>query len=79
MQLQRMAFEGGGQGHWSGGADSVPVTRIGELLGLPEGVDGRHPRLGRRRSGSRGGMAESESLMGDGDKGIRVRAHAMAA
>ena len=81
LQLQRMAFEESGQGRWSGGADSVPVTRIGELLGLPEGVDRKHPRLGRRGSGSESGsgMLESENLIGDDDKDVRVKAHAMVA
>ena len=75
-----MAFEESGQGHWSGGAGSVPVTRMGELLGLPEGVDRKHPRLGRRGSGSGSGMAESEGLMAEeDDKGMSVHAHAIAA
>lgn len=70
LQLQRLAYEEAGQGHWSGGADSVPLTRKNELIGVPEGVDAKHPRLGRVRRHSHSGSVasgtpESESLMGD--------------
>ena len=47
LQLQRLAYEEAGQGQWSGGTDSVPVTRRGDKLGIPETVDGKHPRLSR--------------------------------
>ena len=47
LQLQRLAYEEAGQGHWSGGTDSVPVTRQGDKLGVPETVDYRHPRFSR--------------------------------
>ena len=74
LQLQRLAYEEAGQGHWSGGANSVPLTRRNDLLGVPEGVDTTHPRLGRvgrpSESGIGFGMPESESLMGD--KGMRT-------
>ena len=76
FQLQRLAFEEAGQGSWSGGADSVPLTRKDEVLGLPEGVDTKHPRLGRPMRDSESGTSETpenESLMGD--KGMRYRDH----
>lgn len=74
LQLQRLAYEEAGQGHWTGGASSVPVTKNRDLIGLPEGIDVTHPRLGRvRRSSESGGadatMPERENLMGD--KGMR--------
>lgn len=80
LQLQRLAYEEAGQGHWSGGADSVPVTRKNDLIGLPEGVDVAHPRLGRvRRHSDSGNVAnttpESENLMGD--KGMRYNVDAV--
>lgn len=70
LQMQRLAYEEAGQGYWSGGASSVPVTRQNDLLGIPEGVDAHHPRLGRAWRHSDNGRAanatmESESLMGD--------------
>ena len=82
FQLQRLAYEEAGQGHWSGGAKSVPLTRKSESIGLPEGVDSVHPRLGRTRRHSEGGSVasrtpESESLMGD--KGMRYKAETVAA
>ena len=89
FQLQRLAFEEAGQGHWSGGADSVPLTRKDDLLGLPDGTDPTHPRLGRearRRSENddgtvvpSGGTPESESLMGDNKEMMRYKAEAIAA
>lgn len=77
LQLQRLAYEEAGQGHWSGGAKSVPVTRKNDLMGVPEGVDTTHPRLGRvgrpSESGNVGtGTPESESLMGDKGMGYKV-------
>lgn len=76
LQLQRLAYEEAGQGHWSGGASSVPLMRKGDLIGVPEGVDTTHPRLGRARRHSEGGSLatgtpEIESLMGD--KGMRYK------
>ena len=66
LQLQRLAYEEAGQGHWSGGTDSVPVTRRGDKLGMPETVDGKHPRLSRvwEQSGSGGEITpEAEGLI----------------
>lgn len=76
LQLHRLAYEEAGQGLWSGGANSVPLTRKDDLIGVPEGVDSEHPRLGRARRSSETGSVppktpESESLMGD--KGTRYR------
>ena len=70
LQMQGLAYEEAGQGYWTGGASSVPVTRENNLLGMPEGVDAHHPRLGRARRHSDNGSAanvtmESESLIGD--------------
>ena len=47
LQLQRLAYEEAGQGHWSGCAGSVPVTEKDERIGIPSPVDGAHPRLSR--------------------------------
>ncbi|KAM0796423.1 hypothetical protein BDR22DRAFT_976173 [Usnea florida] len=70
LQMQRLAYEEAGQGSWTGGASSVPVTRENDLLGMPEGVNAHHPRLGRAWRHSDNGSAanatmERESLMGD--------------
>ncbi|KAL8719745.1 MAG: hypothetical protein Q9225_003289 [Loekoesia sp. 1 TL-2023] len=35
LQLQRLAYQGVGQGTWSGAENFVPVTRRGELVKLP--------------------------------------------
>lgn len=82
LQLQRLAYEEAGQGHWSGGASSVPLLRKGDLIGVPEGVDTTHPRLGRVRRHSESGSVstrtpESESLMGDKELGFGVEPVAM--
>ena len=66
LQLQRMAYEEAGQGHWSSGESSVPVTEKGDKLGIPEGVDAAHPRLSKAQrlfSDSEIGTPEAESLM----------------
>lgn len=66
LQLQRLAYEEAGQGQWSGGTDSVPVTRRGDKLGIPETVDGKHPRLSRACGQSVSGgefMPEAERLI----------------
>ena len=66
LQLQRLAYEEAGQGHWSGGTDSVPVTRRGDKLGVPKTVDDKHPRLSRvwEQSGSDGEITpEAEGLI----------------
>lgn len=82
LQLQRLAYEEAGQGQWSGGARSVPVTRKNDRIGVPEGVDTTHPRLGRVRRHSDGGGSvgagtpENESLMGD--KGMRHKVESAA-
>lgn len=69
LQLQRSAYEEAGQGHWSGGANSVPVTEKGDRIGVPKDVDRKHPRLiqnsGRPEQSDIGAdeMAETEGLM----------------
>lgn len=45
LQLQRLAFEGAGQGRWAGGTDAVPTTSMDELLGFKPGFNQNHPRL----------------------------------
>ncbi|KAL8932888.1 MAG: hypothetical protein Q9211_006072 [Gyalolechia sp. 1 TL-2023] len=45
LQLQRLAFEGAGQGRWSGATDAVPTTSKDELLGFNFRLDTIHPRL----------------------------------
>lgn len=75
LQLQRLAYEEAGQGHWRGGASSVPVTRENDLIGIPEGVDLTHPRLGHGGSGANR-TPENESLMGE--KGTRYKVESVA-
>ena len=61
-----MAYEEAGQGHWTGGASSYPVTRKGDKLGIPEGVNSDHPLLSktqRQYSDSETGVPEAEGLM----------------
>ena len=49
FQLHRLAYEAAGQGVWTGGADAIPVTRQGDLMGVPEfHADSRHPMLRMR-------------------------------
>lgn len=47
LQLQRMAHEELGVGHWQNciGPRAVPVTESGELLGVFGGEDAKHPKL----------------------------------
>lgn len=46
FQLHRLAYEAAGQGIWTGGADTIPVTQPGNLMGMPEfHADSRHPTL----------------------------------
>ena len=71
LQLQRLAYEGAGQGEWRGGAASVPVTRRGDMLGMPMGVDKTHPRLSNVLARGEvtyvgAGAPEAEGLMNDG-------------
>lgn len=60
LQLHRLAYEGAGQGNWSNCADSIPITREGERLGIPEMVDKDHPRLARSLSHSSTNVRNSE-------------------
>lgn len=46
FQLHRLAYEAAGQGVWTGGADVIPVTQPGNLMGMPEfHADSKHPTL----------------------------------
>lgn len=73
LQLQRMAYEEVGMGVWRGGADAVPVTRLGDRFALPREVDSQHPRLGTGHGrvenvGAGMGLGEGEGLMGKQEK-----------
>ena len=49
FQLHRLAYEAAGQGAWTGGADTIPVTQRGDLMGVPDfHADSRHPTLHMR-------------------------------
>ena len=79
LQLQRLAYEGAGQGIWTGGASAVPVMMTREKIGVPSNVNKDHPKLsslsghGRPEVGSRlpsdgslrqSGLPETQTLMG---------------
>ncbi|KAL9638460.1 MAG: hypothetical protein Q9164_001539 [Protoblastenia rupestris] len=50
LQLQRLAYEEAGQGHWSGGADAVPLARKDENFGFIGEIDKKHPRFRKDES-----------------------------
>lgn len=46
FQLHRLAYEAAGQGTWTGGANSIPITKQGDLIRVPDfHIDSRHPTL----------------------------------
>ncbi|KAI8935677.1 hypothetical protein NX059_007200 [Plenodomus lindquistii] len=45
LQLQRLANEALGLGAWSGAQDAIPVTDCGDVLGVLDVRDKKHPRL----------------------------------
>lgn len=45
LQLQRLAHEGIGQGTWSNGAETIPITKDEETLALLDISDLEHPIL----------------------------------
>ena len=45
LQLQRQAHEAIAMGTWSSAADTIPVTEKGELLGVLNIANPKHPRL----------------------------------
>ena len=49
LQLQRLAFEGAGQGRWKGGVDSIPTTLSSreELVGFGDNPNKYHPVYAR--------------------------------
>ncbi len=57
LQLQRLAYEGQGMGHWSGEADSVPTTVREDRFGIP---------VWRRKGDD--GEGEKEDVMEAGGK-----------
>ena len=69
LQLQRLAYEEAGQGHWDGCAGSVPVMKKGDRIGVPKQVDEMHPRLSQtsgqpeQTDAASDDTAEAEGLM----------------
>lgn len=49
LQLQRLAFEGAGQGRWKGGVESIPTTLSSreELVGFGDNPNRYHPMYAR--------------------------------
>lgn len=46
FQLHRLAYEASGQGTWTGDFNSIPVTKKGDLIHVPDfRADSRHPTL----------------------------------
>ena len=78
LQLQRLAYEEAGQGHWDGCAGSVPVMKKDDRIGVPKHVDAVHPRLSQRSDQSEqvvaasDDMAEAEGLMAQKQMGYGV-------
>lgn len=70
MQLQRLTYEEAGQGEWCGGVGAVPLTREGDVIGVPEGVDVRHPRLGNDCDGNKSSGEAARLMVVDGVKGM---------
>ena len=64
LQLQRLAFEGAGQGYWSRGANAVPVTRDAEMIGLPSELSRNHRTL--RRTGEGRWVGRRAAGVGEG-------------
>lgn len=60
LQLHRLAYEEAGQGYWQNCGNSIPVTKEGALLGVPDGVDKNHPRLTRSHNDPHAVVGESE-------------------
>ena len=80
LQLQRLAYEGAGQGRWRGGAEAVPVTVKNDALGLGLGVDGEHPTLRKDGyhavRGGEGGLSKAGSAS---DGGLYVEVEMLVA
>ncbi|KAI9813762.1 MAG: hypothetical protein M1827_003552 [Pycnora praestabilis] len=66
LQLQRLAYEEAGMGKWTGGTIAVPVTKKGDLFGLPSSVDPVHPRLGTQPRSSSAERFEKDGLLSPG-------------
>ncbi|KAF2802620.1 uncharacterized protein BDZ99DRAFT_371732, partial [Mytilinidion resinicola] len=45
LQLQRLAHEELGLGQWSRATDDIPVTKVGDMLGVLDFSDPGHPKL----------------------------------
>jgi len=79
LQLQRLAYEEAGMGEWSGGTSSVPITRIGDRIGLPKDVDLKHPRLrGRVEWNGSDELHESSTLMKKQAMNVQTRESGLA-
>jgi hypothetical protein len=65
MQLQRLAHEELGLGHWSRGAESIPMTDADVELGVLDLTDEKHPSL-RRPSVPSPPTSEINEANGDG-------------
>jgi len=62
LQLQRLAYEEGGQGSWSERDGDVPVTEREELLAGLDIEDPKNPRIGCYRGGAGEGIEEQDVL-----------------
>lgn len=61
FNLQRLAYEGAGQGgRWSHADGDIPVTEKGEVLAGLDIGDKRYPRIGRVKVGDEGGSKSGE-------------------
>lgn len=69
LQLYRLAYEEAGQGRWVYRGDSVPVTKVGDVIGIPEDANKDHPRLRSSISPQKKSseQLEMDSLIGDGN------------
>lgn len=64
FQLHRLAYEAAGQGTWTGGADSIPITKQGDLIRVPDfHVDPNHPMLRmREKQEDLANLSESDKI-----------------
>ena len=62
LQLQRLAFEEAGQGEWTGGTDSVPMTSADQLVGLGSNPDRYHPRFASNDSESTSSVSKTDEM-----------------
>ena len=77
LQLHRLAYEEAGQGHWTDCDGSVPITKEGDRIGIPEGIDTDHPRLSTRSHFTGNGTANPEAASLIGEKNSYTTSEAM--